>query len=188
MAWNLCFCFQQEKERDHFSQFVTESFTAYCKRKRRDKVSAALKFVGRKLIELPCWNLRALYYYHRRGSCRGREWWFNSKILISFLQSIRHFGRFMVTTLKFKLWQRCTTGLSTSFLTAWVWIHNIQVLLVFRGHGFHGSRVVVSFRLIFREYLILVPHVTWHKARSEKLSLFIHYSDFLHLSAWFAGL
>jgi len=28
----------QEKERDHFSQFVTESFTAYCKRKRRDKV------------------------------------------------------------------------------------------------------------------------------------------------------
>ncbi|BBN01541.1 OTU domain-containing protein 5 [Marchantia polymorpha subsp. ruderalis] len=27
-----------EKERDHFSQFVTESFTAYCKRKRRDKV------------------------------------------------------------------------------------------------------------------------------------------------------
>jgi hypothetical protein len=28
----------QEKERDHFSHFVTESFTAYCKRKRRDKV------------------------------------------------------------------------------------------------------------------------------------------------------
>ncbi|CAM6066575.1 unnamed protein product [Sphagnum tenellum] len=27
-----------EKERDHFSHFVTESFTAYCKRKRRDKV------------------------------------------------------------------------------------------------------------------------------------------------------
>ncbi|KAJ7552659.1 hypothetical protein O6H91_06G063500 [Diphasiastrum complanatum] len=27
-----------ETERDHFSQFVTESFTAYCKRKRRDKV------------------------------------------------------------------------------------------------------------------------------------------------------
>lgn len=27
-----------EKERDHFSQFVTESFTAYSKRKRRDKV------------------------------------------------------------------------------------------------------------------------------------------------------
>lgn len=27
-----------EKERDHFSQFVTESFSAYCKRKRRDKV------------------------------------------------------------------------------------------------------------------------------------------------------
>lgn len=27
-----------EKERDHFSQFVTESFSAYCKRKRRDRV------------------------------------------------------------------------------------------------------------------------------------------------------
>lgn len=27
-----------EKEREHFSQFVTESFSAYCKRKRRDRV------------------------------------------------------------------------------------------------------------------------------------------------------
>eukprot|EP00271_Cylindrocystis_brebissonii_P011527 TRINITY_DN29370_c0_g1_i1.p1 TRINITY_DN29370_c0_g1~~TRINITY_DN29370_c0_g1_i1.p1 ORF type:complete len:708 (+),score=133.57 TRINITY_DN29370_c0_g1_i1:255-2378(+) len=27
-----------EKERDHFSQFVTENFAAYCKRKRREKV------------------------------------------------------------------------------------------------------------------------------------------------------
>ncbi|KAL5574582.1 hypothetical protein UlMin_016281 [Ulmus minor] len=27
-----------ERERDHFSQFVTEGFTTYCKRKRRDKV------------------------------------------------------------------------------------------------------------------------------------------------------
>ncbi|KAL3828590.1 hypothetical protein ACJIZ3_017392 [Penstemon smallii] len=27
-----------ERERDHFSQFMTESFTSYCKRKRRDKV------------------------------------------------------------------------------------------------------------------------------------------------------
>ncbi|KAF6165840.1 hypothetical protein GIB67_012737 [Kingdonia uniflora] len=27
-----------ERERDHFSQFITEGFTAYCKRKRRDKV------------------------------------------------------------------------------------------------------------------------------------------------------
>ncbi|KAH9317432.1 hypothetical protein KI387_019201 [Taxus chinensis] len=30
-----------EKERDHFSPFVTESFTAYCKRKRRDKALLA---------------------------------------------------------------------------------------------------------------------------------------------------
>ncbi|GAA0147915.1 cysteine protease [Lithospermum erythrorhizon] len=27
-----------ERERDHFSQFVTEGFTSYCKRKRRDKI------------------------------------------------------------------------------------------------------------------------------------------------------
>lgn len=27
-----------EQERDHFSQFITEGFTSYCKRKRRDKV------------------------------------------------------------------------------------------------------------------------------------------------------
>ncbi|XP_020964361.1 OTU domain-containing protein 5 isoform X1 [Arachis ipaensis] len=27
-----------EKERDHYSQFITEGFTSYCKRKRRDKV------------------------------------------------------------------------------------------------------------------------------------------------------
>ncbi|XP_038992780.1 OVARIAN TUMOR DOMAIN-containing deubiquitinating enzyme 6-like isoform X2 [Hibiscus syriacus] len=27
-----------EKERNHFSQFITEGFTSYCKRKRRDKV------------------------------------------------------------------------------------------------------------------------------------------------------
>ncbi|KAH9623537.1 hypothetical protein KSS87_014711 [Heliosperma pusillum] len=30
--------FLQERERDHFSQFITEGFTSYCKRKRRDKV------------------------------------------------------------------------------------------------------------------------------------------------------
>jgi hypothetical protein len=29
----------QERERDHFSQFMTEGFMSYCKRKRRDKVS-----------------------------------------------------------------------------------------------------------------------------------------------------
>jgi hypothetical protein len=36
----LYFCpwFTQERERDHFSQFITEGFTSYCKRKRRDKV------------------------------------------------------------------------------------------------------------------------------------------------------
>ncbi|XP_021887520.1 OTU domain-containing protein 5-A [Carica papaya] len=28
-----------ERERDHFSQFITEGFTSYCKRKRRDKVT-----------------------------------------------------------------------------------------------------------------------------------------------------
>ncbi|KAL9267864.1 OVARIAN TUMOR DOMAIN-containing deubiquitinating enzyme 6-like protein [Drosera capensis] len=33
----MCFDYM-ERERDHFSQFVTEGFTSYCKRKRRDKV------------------------------------------------------------------------------------------------------------------------------------------------------
>lgn len=32
------FLLLQERERDHFSQFITEGFTSYCKRKRRDKV------------------------------------------------------------------------------------------------------------------------------------------------------
>ncbi|MCD7447487.1 OVARIAN TUMOR DOMAIN-containing deubiquitinating enzyme 6 [Datura stramonium] len=32
------FPFHHERERDHFSQFITEGFTSYCKRKRRDKV------------------------------------------------------------------------------------------------------------------------------------------------------
>lgn len=32
------FISMQERERDHFSQFLTEGFTSYCKRKRRDKV------------------------------------------------------------------------------------------------------------------------------------------------------
>ena len=35
----------QERERDHFSQFITEGFTSYCKRKRRDKVCDSI--VGR---------------------------------------------------------------------------------------------------------------------------------------------
>ena len=30
--------FTQVTERDHFSQFITEGYTSYCKRKRRDKV------------------------------------------------------------------------------------------------------------------------------------------------------
>lgn len=35
----IFFC--QEKEWDHFSHFVIEGFTSYCKRKRRDKVFCA---------------------------------------------------------------------------------------------------------------------------------------------------
>ncbi|XVE59605.1 hypothetical protein DITRI_Ditri05aG0059300 [Diplodiscus trichospermus] len=34
---HLCIDYM-EQERDHFSQFITEGFTSYCKRKRRDKV------------------------------------------------------------------------------------------------------------------------------------------------------
>lgn len=37
MARQMCIDYM-EKERDHFSQFITESFASYCKRKRRDKV------------------------------------------------------------------------------------------------------------------------------------------------------
>ncbi|KAJ6796776.1 OTU domain-containing protein 5 isoform X2 [Iris pallida] len=37
MARQMCIDYM-ERERDHFSQFVTEGFTSYCKRKRRDKV------------------------------------------------------------------------------------------------------------------------------------------------------
>ncbi|KAJ6986102.1 hypothetical protein NC653_023883 [Populus alba x Populus x berolinensis] len=37
MARQMCIDYM-ERERDHFSQFITEGFTSYCKRKRRDKV------------------------------------------------------------------------------------------------------------------------------------------------------
>ncbi|CAA6663748.1 unnamed protein product [Spirodela intermedia] len=37
MVRQMCIDYM-ERERDHFSQFVTEGFTSYCKRKRRDKV------------------------------------------------------------------------------------------------------------------------------------------------------
>ncbi|KAL1204100.1 OVARIAN TUMOR DOMAIN-containing deubiquitinating enzyme 6 [Cardamine amara subsp. amara] len=37
MARQMCMDYM-EQERDHFSQFITESFTSYLKRKRRDKV------------------------------------------------------------------------------------------------------------------------------------------------------
>ncbi|BAF14666.1 OVARIAN TUMOR DOMAIN-containing deubiquitinating enzyme 6 [Oryza sativa Japonica Group] len=37
MARQMCVDYM-ERERDHFSQFMTEGFTSYCRRKRRDKV------------------------------------------------------------------------------------------------------------------------------------------------------
>ncbi|WCJ41866.1 OTU domain-containing protein 5 [Euphorbia peplus] len=37
LARQMCIDYM-EQERDHFSQFITEGFTSYCKRKRRDKV------------------------------------------------------------------------------------------------------------------------------------------------------
>ncbi|KAJ0083642.1 hypothetical protein Patl1_30367 [Pistacia atlantica] len=36
LARQMCIDYM-ERERDHFSQFITEGFTSYCKRKRRDK-------------------------------------------------------------------------------------------------------------------------------------------------------
>jgi hypothetical protein len=41
----------QEQERDHFSQFITEGFTSYCKRKRRDKVCNIATQVGVYTLE-----------------------------------------------------------------------------------------------------------------------------------------
>lgn len=41
----------QERERDHFSQFITEGFTSYCKRKRRDKVCNITTQVGVYTLE-----------------------------------------------------------------------------------------------------------------------------------------
>ncbi|GJN27690.1 hypothetical protein PR202_gb15732 [Eleusine coracana subsp. coracana] len=38
MARQMCVDYM-ERERDHFSQFITEGFTSYCKRKRRDKTN-----------------------------------------------------------------------------------------------------------------------------------------------------
>ncbi|XP_058088040.1 OVARIAN TUMOR DOMAIN-containing deubiquitinating enzyme 6 isoform X4 [Magnolia sinica] len=38
VARQMCIDYM-EKERDHFSQFITEGFTSYCKRKRRDKTN-----------------------------------------------------------------------------------------------------------------------------------------------------
>ncbi|WVZ03888.1 hypothetical protein V8G54_024694 [Vigna mungo] len=38
MCIDYMWFYLQEQERDHFSQFITEGFTSYCKRKRRDKV------------------------------------------------------------------------------------------------------------------------------------------------------
>ncbi|KAH6755336.1 OTU-like cysteine protease family protein [Perilla frutescens var. hirtella] len=37
LARQMCIDYM-ERDRDHFSQFITEGFTSYCKRKRRDKV------------------------------------------------------------------------------------------------------------------------------------------------------
>ncbi|KAL8154122.1 hypothetical protein V2J09_011882 [Rumex salicifolius] len=48
LARQMCIDYM-ERERDHFSQFITEGFTSYCKRKRRDKIQALCEMYNRPI-------------------------------------------------------------------------------------------------------------------------------------------
>ncbi|KAE8691729.1 casparian strip membrane protein [Hibiscus syriacus] len=59
-----------ERERDHFSQFITEGFTSYCKRKRRDKVYGnnveiqALSEMYNRPIHIYSYSLEPINIFH----------------------------------------------------------------------------------------------------------------------------
>lgn len=53
MGVSHAFTYFQERERDYFSQFITEGFTSYCKRKRRNKVLLLLYWFDLILLMLP---------------------------------------------------------------------------------------------------------------------------------------
>lgn len=69
--------FLQETNRDHYSQFVTENFAAYCKRKRRDRVYGnnleiqALSEMYNRPIQVFCYGTGVT---HSRGSYRCPSW------------------------------------------------------------------------------------------------------------------
>ncbi|KAA8549906.1 hypothetical protein F0562_001590 [Nyssa sinensis] len=60
-----------ERERDHFSQFITEGFTSYCKRKRRDKVYGnnmeiqALSEMYNRPIHIYSYSTEPINIFHR---------------------------------------------------------------------------------------------------------------------------
>ncbi|KAG8655088.1 OVARIAN TUMOR DOMAIN-containing deubiquitinating enzyme 6 isoform X2 [Manihot esculenta] len=60
-----------ERERDHFSQFITEGFTSYCKRKRRDKVYGnnaeiqALSEMYNRPIHIYSYGTEPINIFHR---------------------------------------------------------------------------------------------------------------------------
>lgn len=69
LARQMCFDYM-ERERDHFSQFITEGFTAYCKRKRRDKVYGnnleiqAFSEMYNRPIHIYCYSTEPINIFH----------------------------------------------------------------------------------------------------------------------------
>ncbi|KAA3458622.1 OTU domain-containing protein 5-like isoform X1 [Gossypium australe] len=59
-----------ERERDHFSQFITEGFTSYCKRKRREKVYGnnveiqALSEMYNRPIHIYSYSIESINIFH----------------------------------------------------------------------------------------------------------------------------
>ncbi|KAF3776830.1 OTU domain-containing protein 5 [Nymphaea thermarum] len=69
LARQMCIDYM-ERERDHFSQFITEGFTSYCKRKRRDKVYGnnveiqALSEMYNRPIHIYCYSTEPINIFH----------------------------------------------------------------------------------------------------------------------------
>ncbi|PKA58321.1 OTU domain-containing protein 5 [Apostasia shenzhenica] len=69
LARQMCIDYM-ERERDHFSQFVTEGFTSYCKRKRRDKVYGnnleiqAFSEMYNRPIHIYCYSTEPINIFH----------------------------------------------------------------------------------------------------------------------------
>ncbi|XP_020577051.1 OTU domain-containing protein 5-B [Phalaenopsis equestris] len=69
LARQMCIDYM-ERERDHFSQFITEGFTSYCKRKRRDKVYGnnleiqAFSEMYNRPIHIYCYSTEPINIFH----------------------------------------------------------------------------------------------------------------------------